>query len=267
MLGTDLAEQCEREGIGFEVFDLPEFDITNRKQLAEVVRRFEAIVNCAAYTDVEAAEDHAERAFAVNADAVGELGKLAAETGGWVLHISTDFVFDGTGDRPYVETDRPNPINAYGKSKLAGEQLLIESGCRCCIMRLQWTYGRAGANFVTKLITTAKKNPRLRVVEDQVGSPTATTEAAKAICCLLRKRPEGLFHYASKGYVSRLDMAGFIFDKLGMPVSVTGCKSSDYPSRTHRPLNSRFCCDKIEPLLDEPIARWEIPLERFLNGL
>lgn len=267
MLGTDLTKICRRQGLNVEVFDLPEFDITNSQQLKEALSTTKTIVNCASYTDVDGAENEAEKAYQVNAEAVGRLGALVKAANAWLLHISTDFVFDGRSERPYVETDLPNPINEYGKTKLAGEQLLGHSGCRHCIMRIEWTYGAAGNNFVTKLIKRAKTDKELKVVDDQIGSPTATTEAAKVICELLRIKPTGLFHFASAGYVSRYEMAKFIFDKLSMDVTLSSCKTSDWKTGADRPLNSRFDCSKIQALLDEPVEPWQGPLERFLRQL
>jgi dTDP-4-dehydrorhamnose reductase len=267
MLGTDLTKICGQQGFNVEVFDLPEFDITNSQQLKEALSNTKTIVNCAAYTNVDGAESEAELAYQVNAEAVGRLGTLVKEANAWLLHISTDFVFDGQLGRPYVETDLPNPINEYGKTKLAGEQLLAQSGCKNCIVRVEWTYGLAGNNFVTKIIQQAKTGGTIKVVDDQIGSPTATTEVAKVICELLRIKPTGLFHFASAGYVSRYEMAKFIFDKLSMDVNLLACKTSDFVSDAARPLNSRLDCSKIEALLDEPIETWQVPLKRFLRQL
>jgi dTDP-4-dehydrorhamnose reductase len=267
MLGTDLTETCRQENFEVKEFDLPEFDITNSKQLKQAINTAQIIVNCAAYTNVDGAEKESKLAHKVNAEAVGQLGALAKKANRWLLHISTDFVFDGKLNRPYVETDLPNPISEYGRSKLAGEQLLIESSCRHCIMRIQWTYGLHGNNFVTKLIQRAKTNNTLKVVDDQIGSPTATTEVAKVICKLLLKKPQGLFHFANSGYVSRYEMAKFIFDKLSISTNLSPCKSSDFITDAARPLNSRFDCSKIRALLEDPIAPWQVPLENFLRQL
>jgi len=267
MLGTDLARLCEQQGFDVKVFDLPEFDIRNPQHLKQAVAAADTIINCAAYTNVEGAESEAELAYQVNAEAVGRLGAIVKDAGKWLLHVSTDFVFDGRLSMPYVETDLPNPINAYGKSKLAGEKLLAESGCRHCIIRLEWTYGFADSNFVTKVIKLAKADKTLKVVDDQVGSPTATTEVAGVICKLLSKKPEGTFHFASVGYVSRYEMAKFIFDKLSFDVNLLPCKTGDFVTAAERPLNSRFDCSKIKALLGEPIEPWQMPLERFLRGL
>src|SRR4030042_1235758 len=137
MLGSDLALACQQHRITASVLDLPEFDITNEKHLSDALKDFDVVINCAAYTNVEKAETESELLSTVNAVAVGKLGLAAKKAGVWVLHISTDFVFDGKSDRPYVETAKPNPVNVYGKSKLAGEKLLLESHCRYCIMRVE----------------------------------------------------------------------------------------------------------------------------------
>jgi len=267
MLGSDLASICQQHGLKTTLLDLPEFDITIPQQLAEALKSTKIIINCAAYTNVDGAESQIESAYKINAEAIGRLGALARKADAWVMHISTDFVFDGRSNKPYIETDTPNPINTYGKTKLAGEYLLSQSGCRYCIMRIEWTYGPAGNNFVTKLIQRAKTCGTLKVVDDQIGSPTATTEVAKTICKLLSKKPEGIFHFASAGYVSRFEIAEFIFDKLSMNVNLLPCKTSDYASEAARPLNSRLDCSKIKKLLNETIEPWKGPLERFLRQL
>jgi dTDP-4-dehydrorhamnose reductase len=267
MLGTEVAAECTSRGLEYEVFDLPEFNITNERQLLSVIHNAKIIVNCAAYTNVEKAETETELAFHVNAEAVGMLAASARKSGAWVLHISTDFVFDGKSDKPYTEKDTANPINAYGRTKLAGERLLEENRCRHCIMRVEWTYGIKGDNFIKKILQRAKTSKEMKVVDDQFGSPTATTEAAKAICDLVSKKPTGIYHFAGQGYATRLDVARFIAEKLGLDVSMSPCKTSDFPSAADRPLNSRFNCDKIRPLLSGPIKPWQEPLEEFLKIL
>ena len=267
MLGTDLVSACRQQGFDPIVLDLPDFDITNGDHLRQVVSSAEMIVNCAAYTNVDGAESEAELAHRVNAEAVGRLGTVARDADKWVLHIGTDFVFDGRSDRPYIETDIPNPINTYGKTKLAGEQLLAQTGCRHCIIRVEWTYGSAGNNFVAKLMQRVEAGQAIKVVDDQTGSPTATTEVARAICNLLDKKPEGIYHFASAGYATRFEMAQFIFETLSIDAEPLACKTGDFPSPAARPLNSRFDCSKITRLLDRPIESWQAPLERFLRQL
>lgn len=270
MLGTDLAAQCAKAGLTTAVHDLPEFDITKTNDLRCAIRGASAVVNCAAYTNVEKAEAEPELAGKINAEAVGRLGEAAKQTGVPIVHISTDFVFDGRLDRPYAETDLANPVSTYGRTKYQGELALAQSGCRHCIIRVQWTYGRAGVNFVRKIIDVARSGKPMKVVSDQVGSPTATVEAAKAIVALLQfpsGLPEGLFHFAAAGYVSRFDMARYIVEQLGLPVVPQPCKTSDFVTAVRRPLNSRFDCCKIARLLPEPIAGWQGPLNAYLESL
>ncbi len=267
MLGSDVVRECEARGIDFEGYDLPQFDITDSRQLAEVLGHADAVINCAAYTNVDGAETETEKAYRVNAEAVEHLGTLARKNGIWVLHISTDFVFDGKLATPYMETDMPNPINAYGRTKLAGEMLLVESRCTHCIIRLEWTYGRNGDHFVRKIIRRAKEQKQLKVVDDQVGAPTATTEAAKIICDVLGARPQGVFHFAASEYASRFDVARFIIEKVKIETELTGCRTADFPTPAARPLNSRFNCAKIRGLLEKSIKPWQVPLEEFLKQL
>jgi len=269
MLGSDLQEAARRAGFTLGIFDLPEFDITDERQIRAAVVGYDLIVNCAAYTNVDGAETHADAAYAVNAAAVETLGRLAAEADKYVLHVSTDFVFDGRKESPYDETDDPNPLGIYGRTKLQGEQLLAQTGSRHCIIRIQWTYGKAGNNFVTKMLQLAHSGKPLKVIEDQVGSPTATSQVASAICRLLAADPlpEGLFHYAAAGYVSRYDQARFIFDTLDLKVDLAPCKTSDYPAPAQRPLNSRFDCGRIQRYLKKPIRPWQEPLKEFLETI
>jgi dTDP-4-dehydrorhamnose reductase len=267
MLGTDIQKSFRQKNFDIKVLDLPEFDITNHIQLKEAVTDSQIIINCAAYTNVDGAESEGELAYKINAEAVGQLGNIAKEMNKWILHISTDFVFDGCLDRAYVENDKTNPLNTYGKTKLAGEQLLIQSGCKYCVLRIEWTYGKAGNNFVSKIVEYARKNKMLKVVDDQIGSPTATVEVAAVVCKMLEKKPEGIFHFASSGYVSRYKMAEFVFDKLSMDNNLMPCKTKDFQTPAKRPLNSRFNCSKIVDLLGIKIEHWEGPLEIYLRKL
>lgn len=268
MLGTDLAAIAARRGYTVTSLDLPAFDITRAEHLEQAAAKGGVIVNCAAYTNVEKAEAEPDTANRVNAEAVGLLGTIAGKAGVPVLHVSTDFVFDGMLDRPYVETDTPNPLSAYGLSKWKGEQALAASGCRHCIVRVEWTYGRHGVNFIQKLLDAAVAGKPLRVVDDQVGSPTATTTVSEAICDLLDKGfPDGVFHLAAEGYASRYGMAQFMFDTLKLPVDLNPCKTSDFPSAARRPLNSRFDCGKLEAAMGRPLDNWKKTLKDYLERL
>jgi dTDP-4-dehydrorhamnose reductase len=267
MLGSDIVSLCTRRGIEVRGCDLPEVDICNAAAVREAIRGADAVINCAAYTDVEKAESQQDRAFAVNAKAVGQLGQIARQAGAWVLHFGTDFVFDGRLERPYRESDATNPLSIYGKSKLAGEEELTQSGCGACVLRIEWTYGTNGNNFVRKVLAAAQSGKELRIVDDQVGSPTATTEVAAIAVELLEKRPLGLYHFANAGYASRFETAQFILKNKGINTGITSCKSSEFKTAAVRPLNSRFDCGKITAMLGRSIEHWQVPLSKYLEGL
>ena len=269
MLGSDLVNVAERRGFVVKVYDLPGFDITDEQQVKEIVASSDVIVNCAAYTNVEKAESEPKLASQINGYAVGQLGQIAKGEKVPVLHIGTDFVFDGTKPEPYTETDATNPLSAYGQSKLLGERLLAESGCDYCIIRVQWTYGKNGVNFITKILDAAKTRESLQVVDDQIGSPTHSLEATKVICDCLEQEifPKGLFHFAAAGHVSRYEMTTFLFDMLGIKTPVKACKTSDFKTVARRPLNSCFCCEKIETLLGRRIPSWQDMLKSYLETL
>ncbi len=266
MLGTDLAIAASQRGLDARVYDLPEFDMTDAQQLEAAVSGSEVIINCAAYTNVEQAEAQAELANRVNGHAVGRLGQIAKDAGVPVIHISTDFVFDGTKAEPYIETDAAGPVNAYGSSKLLGETLLAESGCVHSIVRLEWTYGKHGVNFITKILNAAKQRDLLKVVDDQVGSPTHTVEVARVILDLLQMKtfPTGLYHCAARGVASRYEMTQFLFNTLEVQTKIEPCKTADFKSAAQRPLNSRFNCTKLETLLGRSIPTWQQMLKNYL---
>ncbi|MDD5483712.1 MAG: dTDP-4-dehydrorhamnose reductase [Kiritimatiellae bacterium] len=266
MLGSDLAAVLEKAGYQTRALDLPDFDLADPVRLKQGLDGVEIVVNCAAFTNVDQAEDAPETAMHINAEAVGNLGVWAKERNAYLIHISTDFVFDGESARPYLETDMPRPINVYGQSKLKGEELLRQSGCRCAIVRVQWSYGKHGVNFVAKLLERSRGGGALKVVNDQTGAPTWTLDMARAINSLLRERPEGIFHFANAGYATRYETAMFIARKMRLPNPIKPCASSEFPAKARRPKNSRFCTDKIQALLDHEIRSWEEALDAFLQN-
>ncbi len=265
MLGTAVASSLVECNYPVYPYRRPAWDITDSTDLESAVRSAQVIINCAAYTNVDGAESDYESAREVNALAVQELGRLAARDDKFVVHVSTDFVFDGTKDGSYTEDDIANPINLYGKSKYEGEILLQETGCRACILRVEWTYGPAGTNFVTKIRERAAATEEVRVVSDQFGSPTSTKEAAAAVSEIVENQIEGLYLFAAQGYASRYDVAKFIVERLGYATTVTPCKTSDFPAPATRPLNSRFDCAKIDRILKQPRGNWEDAMGEHLG--
>ncbi len=256
MLGFDLSKLAKKIFPVLQTYDLPSFDIRKDSDIRSALSGMDVAVNCAAYTDVDRAESEQEKCSEINALAPGRLAKIAKELGVFVIHVSTDFVYGDDGVAPLDEDVLPNPLNQYGKSKLEGERLLAESACDHAILRIEWTYSKRGNNFVGKIISLAKKNRAIKVVDDQFGSPTHTREAAKAILCLAQKRASGLFNFAADGYASRFDVAKFIVDRIGLDCEVMPCLSSDFATPAKRPENSRFNCSKIDALLDFERNNW-----------
>jgi dTDP-4-dehydrorhamnose reductase len=201
----------------------------------------------------------------VNCDAVAELGRLAARHDRYVLHIGTDFVFAGDLDRPYAETDLPQPLSVYGATKLAGETALQVSGCRHAIVRVQWTYGANGNHFIRKLVERAAQSAELKVVADQVGAPTWTHDVARLLTAMLAQQTTGLFHYAATGYTSRFEVAQFALHELGLACRLVPCRTADFPTPARRPLNSRFDCRRIDSLFPGCRRPWEEAVREFLK--
>jgi dTDP-4-dehydrorhamnose reductase len=264
MLGSELADSAGTAGWEISTYDLPDFDLTNEKQVRELVNSVDCVVNCAAYTNVDKAESEKDVCEAVNATALKTLGELVAEADKYLVHISTDFVFGDLTDKAQKEADPVNPLSIYGATKLAGEQNLLSSGCRCGIIRVQWSYGAAGNNFITKILELARKLPELKVVDDQTGAPTWTRDMAHAIMDFLDKQPQGLYHFAAKGYTTRFEVAKMIVEHFKLDTKLTPCESSEFPAPARRPLNSKFDCTKIDQVLSFERPEWQDSLKQFL---
>ena len=267
MLGSDLRIAATASGWTVNIYDLPDFQITSSLQLEKALDSCDCVVNCAAYTAVDKAETEPELCEAVNALAVGELGRIVAAAGKYVIHISTDFVFGDLTDSPQCETDQPNPLNVYGRSKLHGEQLLAASGCRHAVIRGEWTYGLHGNNFISKILTLATERKSLQVISDQTGAPTATADFASAILCFLDSKPEGLYHFAADGFASRYEVAEFIIRRAQLETSVSPCLSNAFPTPAVRPKNSKFDCSKIDQILNFKRPLWQDTLTDFIDTL
>ncbi len=265
MLGSDLAKLAGPAGHKAVVFDLPEFNITRESDVRQAISQADIIVNCAAYTQVDKAETERDICRAVNTLAVASLAKFAKEHGKYLIHISTDFVFGDSSEKKLSEKDQPDPLGWYGSTKLEGEHFLQSSGCRHAIVRVEWTYGMNGVNFISKLLDAAAKSPKLKVVGDQFGSPTWTADVARAMLYLIGKQAEGLFHFAAEGYASRYEVAEFIMKEKKICKELASCASSDFPAPAKRPLNSRFDCSKIDGILDFKRPRWQDSMRKYLN--
>ncbi len=251
-----------------------ELDLTDTAKLRETLERLQPdwIVNCAAWTAVDAAEKEVSLAYAVNRDAVRDLASCAAALGSRLLHVSTDFVFSGQARAPYREEDETGPLGVYGLSKREGE-LEVLSHPGNIVLRTSWLYGVHGGNFVKTMLRLAEEREELRVVCDQVGSPTWSRDLAGAMIELLRHQPSGIYHYANRGETSWHGFAEAILDEareLGFPVRarrVVPIPSSEYPTPAVRPAYSVLATEKIETLLSEPVRHWRTALHLMLEEL
>lgn len=267
-----------------------ELDLANPDSIRRVVRALRPrwILNAAAYTAVDRAESEPQLAYRINADAVGVLGDEAAKLGSAVVHFSTDYVFDGTCDRPYTEQDQANPQTVYGASKLAGEQALAASGAGHLILRTSWVYGATGSNFLRTVLRLACERPEIRIVADQHGAPTWSRSLALAAAAVIQvcetaaqgrelfeavDERQGVYHAASAGETTWF---GFAEEALKLAraedaevkfAALTPIATSDYPTHAARPLNSRLNCAKLEQVFGIRMGNWSEALNRVMNEL
>lgn len=257
--------------------DLPELDITRPGAVGDLVGAFRPdwVVNCAAYTDVERAEEEPEAAYRVNALALRTLADVALRHGARLLHISTDYVFSGridpAGRRPLDEDAPPGPINVYGASKLAGEVILQTHEVPAAVLRTSWLYGGPGKNFLHTMLRAGRKAAEeggsLRVVDDQIGTPTDVWSLARQITHLLPRGVTGLFHASAHGEASWCDFARAIFDAAGLQVGVEAVPSSEYPTRARRPAYSVLRNARLEASGLDILPQWREGLEQAVRQI
>ncbi len=247
--------------------DVGELDITSVDDVMKFARdiRPYAIINCAAYTAVEACEKEEDLAFRINAIGARNLSIAANETGAKLMHISTDYVFDGEGTRPYRETDPTGPQGAYGRTKLAGEEFVKEFSDRHFILRTAWLYGE-GKNFVRTMLRLSETNDKVRVVRDQVGSPTSAAELAKAIAYLLPTENYGLFHATCEGDCSWAQFTEEIFRLAGKKTVVEAITSEEYGAAVKRPSYSILDNYMFRMTSDFQFADWHDAIREYLEG-
>lgn len=219
--------------------DISVLDLTNQAAVDAYVDdcRPDIIINCAAMTAVDLCESEQDKAYRMNAFGPKYLAEAAQKNGAKLVHISTDYVFDGRNDKPYTEEDTPNPISVYGKSKLAGEEFVRQLCQRHFIIRVAWLYGE-GRNFIKTMLSLAKNNNIIRVVADQYGTPTSAYEVAKVIIYLMETDDYGIYHATCEGYTSWYDFAVAIFDEAGIEADIEPIPSSEYPTPAKRPAYS-----------------------------
>ncbi|MEL7687268.1 dTDP-4-dehydrorhamnose reductase [Citromicrobium bathyomarinum] len=258
----------------------PDFDLADAGSIARTIEnaRPDLVISAAAYTAVDQAEDEPELAMAINGEAPGHIGRAAASVGAPVVHLSTDYVFDGSGEHAWREEDPTGPIGVYGRTKLAGEQALAASGAAHAIVRTAWVYSPFGNNFVKTMLRLAESRDALNVVKDQYGNPTSALDIADALLAVAGRWQDApghgtnaVYHFAGTGSTNWADFARAIFDssrKRGGPsCEVTGIPSSDYPTKAQRPANSRLDSAKFADTFGHAAPRWQESLDATVARL
>ena len=254
--------------------DVDTLDICDANALQDyvVANRVDYILNCAAYTAVDKAEDDEALCLRINRDAVENIGKAASSTGAKVIHVSTDYVFDGTNCRPYVETDTACPASAYGRTKLAGEQALTDACPDAAIIRTAWLYSEYGNNFVKTMLRLGSEREEIRVIFDQVGTPTYAGDLAVAMMAMVEQAESGefvsgIYHFSDEGVCSWYDFAAKILQLAGLKACVVPIETKDYPAKAARPHYSVLNKAKIKSTYGLTIPHWEAALRVCMQGL
>ena len=261
--GSEIREIAPNyRGYNFLFTDVEDLDITNHKSVKEFIEsnKINVIINCAAYTAVDKAESEPEIADKINHLAVKNFAKLSKDNSIRLIHISTDYVFDGNSDKPYTETDKPNPQTVYGKTKLNGELAIQQiNPANSIIIRTSWVYSKYGNNFVKTMLRLAETREEISVVSDQIGSPTCAADLAEAILTILPKiknETVEVFHYSNEGICSWFDFAKGIFELYTINKKLKPIKSIDYPTSAKRPVYSVLSKRKIMQWYNIEIPSW-----------
>lgn len=266
-LGSDVCKELETRGIPYCGVSTRECDITDAKAVDALLEscRPDAVIHCAAYTAVEKAESEQERCRQVNADGTRSLALACRRTDAKLLYISTDYVFSGEGDQPHRVDDPTGPLNVYGETKLAGEQAVRELLEHHWIVRTSWVFGNHGSNFVKTMLRLGAEREEVRVVDDQVGSPTYTGDLAKLLCDMAVGDKYGTYHAANAGFCSWAEFAREIFRMAGLPTRVLPVSTAEYPSKAVRPMNSRLDQSALQKAGFQPLPHWKDALNVFFS--
>ncbi len=276
-LGSEIKQLADKyPNLNFLFTDVDSLDITNEEAVQNYFaqNKLFAVINCAAYTAVDKAESDQDTAFRINALAPGILAANAAKTGAKIIHVSTDYVFDGYASQPYMESDDLNPQGVYGQTKLEGEKNVQQRNQDAIIIRTSWLYSTFGNNFVKTMLRVGKERDEIKVVFDQVGSPTYAADLAAAILHIVQKSANnaaafvpGIYHYSNEGVASWYDFALAIFELSGVKCKVQPVVSAEYPTSTKRPNYSVLNKSKIKNTFGVGIPHWRESLHICINRL
>lgn len=266
-LGYDVVKELDKRGIEAVGVDIEEMDITDSWSVNKVIKEAapDAVIHCAAYTAVDAAEDNVEVCRKVNADGTQNIAKVCKELNIKMIYISTDYVFDGKGTRPWEPEDERHPLNVYGLTKYEGELAVQNTLDKYFIVRIAWVFGVNGGNFIKTMLKLAETRNRLTVVNDQFGSPTYTYDLAKLLVDMVQTEKYGIYHATNEGICTWYEFACEIFKQAGISMEVVPVSAEEYKAKAPRPENSRMSKDKLEENGFERLPSWQDALKRYLE--
>ena len=267
-LGFDVVNELKKRGHEAIGVDIDEMDITDEVSVNKVIQAAapDAVIHCAAYTAVDAAEENEELCRNVNAKGTEYIAKVCRELDIRMMYISTDYVFDGQGTRPWEPDDEREPLNVYGQTKYEGELAVEENLTKYFIVRIAWVFGVNGKNFIKTMLNLGKTHDKLTVVADQIGSPTYTYDLARLLVDMIETEKYGRYHATNEGLCSWYEFACEIFNQTGMNVKVEPVGSDQYPVKAKRPMNSRMSKDKLDENGFDRLPSWQDALKRYLRG-
>ena len=269
-LGYDVVKECEKRGIEAIGVDVEEMDITDAAACERVITeaKADAVIHCAAYTAVDAAEDNEDLCRKVNAEGTRNIAEVCRKLDIKMMYFSTDYVFNGQGERPWEPDDPREPLNVYGQTKYEGELAVQELLEKYFIVRIAWVFGVNGKNFIKTMLRLGKERGAVSVVDDQIGSPTYTYDLARLVVDMIQTDRYGIYHATNEGLCSWYEFACQIFKAAGMnQVKVTPVDSTAFPAKAKRPHNSRMDKSKLAEYGFEPLPSWKDALERYLKEI
>ncbi len=269
-LGHDVVRELEQRGHEVTGVGREEMDITDAEKVRKIIRDCvpDAVIHCSAYTAVDRAEDEADQCRKVNVEGTKNIAEICAELDCKMIYISTDFVFSGEGERPWETDDAAGPISVYGRTKYEGEDEVKSRLDKFFIVRISWVFGKNGNNFVKTMLRIGKENGAVKVVDDQIGSPTYTRDMAVLLADMVQTEKYGVYHASNEGFCSWYDFAKEIFRLAGMDdVSVTPITSDQFPAKAKRPFNSRMSKEKLVKEGFNKLPSWQDALKRYLQEL
>lgn len=267
-LGYDVVKEAEKRGVEAVGVDIDEMDITDAKQVREVITKggYGAVVHCAAWTAVDKAEDMEEACRKVNKEGTENIAQVCEVLDIPIMYFSTDYVFNGQGSEPWKEYDKRAPLNVYGQTKYEGE-LAVEKLAKHFIIRIAWVFGKNGNNFIKTMLRLGKERGAVSVVNDQIGSPTYTYDLAKLVLDMIQSDKYGTYHATNEGICSWYEFACEIFKQAGMNVQVTPVSSDEFPTKAKRPCNSRMNKTELDRNGFDRLPTWQDALHRYLKEL